>query len=164
MKKILTIVAIAAMSLGVGAIAFAQDAGPQNGAVQTKTMRKPGGVVKLMELFQTQVLESLSLSDDQKKKIADLNTDLDSKMKDIVTQNKGTTGNKNIGAQQRQVLTDYNSSLEDVLGPDLWRQYRMGMLVKMKDARERRQERQQAAEAQTKSDNKDMMGDGGGGN
>jgi hypothetical protein len=43
MKKLLTLVAIATLSLGVGAISLAQDAGPQGGQLQGKKHGGKGG-------------------------------------------------------------------------------------------------------------------------
>jgi len=143
MKKLLTIVMIAALSLTMSAVSMAQDAGPQGGQLQAKKHPAPGAGMRLMEKFQKDVLASLTLTDDQKKQIDDLNKDLADKIKDIIQQNKGTEGNKNIGAQRRIVVNDYNDKLHTILGDDLWRQYREGMLAKMKEARERRKEREQ---------------------
>ncbi len=146
MKKLLTIVLIATLSLSLGAISFAQDAGPQGGQLQKKRGPRPGAGMKLMEKIQKDVLASLALTDDQKKQVEDLNKDLEDKVKDIIQQNKGTTGNKNLGAQRRTVMNDYNEKLHSVLGDDLWRQYREGMLAKMKEFREKRKEREQEQE------------------
>ena len=157
MKKLLTIVAIAAFSLMLCTVSFAQDAGPQGGRLTGKPHPRRAGV-RLMEKFQKDVLASLNLTADQRKKIDDLNTDLASKIKTIIEQNKGTTGNKNVGAQRRQVVMDYNNNLHDILGDDLWRQYREGMLAKMKEAREQRNARLQAQNGQ--QEHKDEM-DGG---
>ena len=160
MKKLLLLIALSSFAFGTAALSFAQDAGPQGGHLQGKRppRRAP---IKVMEQFQKDVLASLDLSADQKSKIDALNKDLDDKIKTIITENKGTTGNKNIGSQRRQVLVAYNDSLKDVLGPDLWRQYREGMLAKMKDAREKRKARQQMLNGQTGQ--KDEMSGGGNG-
>ena len=142
MKKLLTIVLIATFSLSLGAISFAQDAGPQGGQLQKKRGPRPG-VMRLRAKIQSEVLASLDLNADQKKQIDDLNKDIADKFKDIQQQNKGTEGNKNLGAQQRNAMKDYNDKLHTILGDDLWRQYREGMLAKMKEYRERRKEREQ---------------------
>jgi Spy/CpxP family protein refolding chaperone len=142
MKKFVTLLAIAAFSFGVSAISFAQDAGPQGGRIQNKSDRKPGAGVRLMVKFQKDVLDGLNLSDDQKKKIDDLNKSIADQVKAIQDSNKGTEGNKNIGAQRRKVMQDYSKNLQDILTPDQWRSYREQMLTKMKEARERREARQ----------------------
>jgi|SRR5579885_2348379 len=160
MKKFLTLVTIVTLSLGMGAIALAQDAGPQGGQLQTKRTRPPLAGLKLMQRFQEDVLATLTLTDDQKKKIADLNSSTEDQIKQLIEANKGTEGNKNIGSQRRKVLVDYNNSLHDILGPDLWRQYREGMLAKMKEARERRNERELEKEGTPQQ--KDSMTGGGG--
>jgi Spy/CpxP family protein refolding chaperone len=143
MKKFLTIVAIATLSLSFGSVAMAQDAGPQGGQLQAKRHGGMGGGIKMMERIQKDVLASLTLTDDQKSKIVDLNKDLADKIKALMEQNKGTEGNKNLGAQRKTVMKDYNDQMHTILGPDLWKQYREGMLAKMKEAREKRKEHQQ---------------------
>src|SRR3954471_24719028 len=111
MKKLLALVAIATMTLGVAAISFAQDAGPQGGQIQSKRDRKPGAGVRLMVKFQQDVLAGLSLTDEQKTKIEDLNKSLANDVKSIQDNNKGTEGNKNIGSQKRKVMQDYSKNL-----------------------------------------------------
>lgn len=143
MKKLLTIAAIATLSLGLGAISLAQDAGPQGGQLQGKRQAgKAGGGIRMMERIQKDVLSSLTLTDDQKKQIEELNKDLASQVKTLAAQNKETEGNKVQGALRKEIKRKYDNKLQDILGPDLWKQYREGMLAKMKELREKRKEKQ----------------------
>jgi hypothetical protein len=144
MKKLLTIVAIATLSLGLGAISMAQDAGPQGGKLEGKRpgMHRGGGI-KLMEKIQKEVLATLTLSDVQKSKIESLNKDLVEKMKALRQENKGAGAGAASGAKAgpgpkaKEIRRDYENELRSVLGPDNWKKYREGMLEKMKEAREK---------------------------
>ena len=143
MKKLLTIVAIATLALGLGAVSMAQDAGPQGGKLEGKHagMRRGGGI-RMMEKIQKEVLATLSLTDVQKSKIESLNKDLVDKMKALRQENKGAgagaPGAKaGPGPKAKEIRRDYENELRSVLGPDNWKKYREGMLAKMKEAREK---------------------------
>jgi Spy/CpxP family protein refolding chaperone len=141
MKKFLTIVVLTTFALAFSAISFAQDAGPQGGQLQAKRHGGKGGGLKGMLRMQHEVLSELKLTDDQKTKIQSLNKDLADKIKDIQKQNKGTEGNKNLGPQRREIRRDYDEKLHAILGDDLWRDYRNALLQKMKEAREKKDEK-----------------------
>jgi Spy/CpxP family protein refolding chaperone len=94
-----------------------------------------------MERMQQDVLNTLDLTPDQRKQINDLNSDIARKVTALANDNKGTEGNKNVGAQRRLIMRGYDDKLESILTAEQWRRYREGMLAKLKELREKRADR-----------------------
>ena len=143
MKKLLTFATVLVLTLAFSAVSFAQDAGPQGGQLQGKRKMARGGGMGMMAKFQKEVLATLTLTDVQKSKIADMNKDLAEKIKALRKENKGTEGNKGAGAEVKKIRQSYDKELQTVLGPENWKKYREAMLAKMKEAREKRKESQE---------------------
>jgi len=136
MKKLLTIIAIATLTLGLGAIASAQDAGPQGGQIQAKSGHKGMGGWKLMEKIQKDVLSGLKLTDDQTKKIADLNKATEEKIKDMRKADKGSTDKDANKEARKELMKSYNDSFKGILTPDQFKAYHEQMKAKMKEYRD----------------------------
>ena len=143
MQKVITVLAVAVMSFALCATSYGQDAGPAGGRLQRRgrLARNNRTPMRPMERIQQDVLNTLDLAPDQKKQISDLNNDVAQKIAGIAQSNKGTQGNTNVGAQRRNIMRDYDNKLERILTADQWRRYREGMLVKLKELREKRADR-----------------------
>ena len=137
MKKILKLVVIASVVFGVGAIATAQDAGPQGGQIkQNKEHRGGGGGLRLMVKFQKEVLPGLNLTDDQKRKITDLNKSTEEQIKAMRKANKDSGDKKAAADARKDLMKKYNESIRDILTPDQFKSYHEQMKAKMKEYRE----------------------------
>jgi Spy/CpxP family protein refolding chaperone len=141
MKKVITLVAIATMSLGLGAISMAQDAGPQGGQLQGRMHAGQGGPLKVMQKLEKDVLAGLNLSDDQKKAIDDLNKKTMDELKDLRDKAKAAQGDqKHNGVQVRKVMQDRMDGMKSILTPEQYKTYREQMMLKMKEYREQRKQ------------------------
>ena len=136
MKKILKLVAIATLALSIGAIATAQDAGPQGGQIQSKKHGAHMGGLKLIEKFQKEVLAGLNLTSDQQKKIDDLNKATADKIKDLRKSSKDSTDKKALADQRKDLMKSYNESMRSILTPDQFKTYHEQMKAKMQEYRD----------------------------
>ena len=136
MKKILTIVAIATLSLGLGAVSFAQDAGPQGGEMQAKKHGGHAGGLKVIEKIQASILPDLHLDKDQTDKIAALNKSTEDQVKAMRKANKGSTDKAKMQADRKDLMKKYNESLKAILTSDQWKSYHKEMAAKMKELRD----------------------------
>ena len=136
MKKLITIIAIAMLTVGLGAIASAQDAGPQGGQIQVKAGHKGMGGLKLMEKFQQEVLPGLKLTHDQYNKIEDLNKSTEEKIKAMRKADKGSTDKTANMDARKELMKTYNDSMKSILTPDQFKAYHEQMKAKMKEYRD----------------------------
>jgi hypothetical protein len=140
MKKLLTLVIAAVLTLAVGAISYAQDAGPQGGQIESRQHHGGGGGgLKMMMQAQHDVLAGMHLSDDKMKKIDTLNKVTVDEMKAFRKANKGTD-KKDLAEKHKAMMKKYQDSMRDILGSD-WKTYRQKMEAKMKELRDERKDK-----------------------
>jgi len=133
MKKILKLVIVASVVFGIGAVATAQDAGPQNGQMQAKHQGHGMGGIKLIEKFQKDVLSGLKLTDDQMKQIDSLNKSTEEQLKAMRKANKDNGDKKAAADARKDLMKKYNESIKGILTAEQFKTYHQQMKAKMKE-------------------------------
>lgn len=131
MKKFFAIVLAATMTLGLAAVASAQDAGPGSGRLQGK---QRGGGMRVMMKIQKEALDELKLTGVQKKAIADLDKKNAEEMKELMQKAKDT-GKPDRDAMKK-LRQEHMDGLRDILGGEKFRDFRELMMKKMKEYRD----------------------------
>ena len=139
MKKLITLIAIATLTLTFGAFASAQDAGPQGGTMQAKSGHKGMGGLKLIEKIQKDVLPGLKLTHDQYNKIDALNKATEEKVKAMHKANKGSTDKAASQDARKELMKSYSDSMKSILTADQFKTYHEQMRAKMKEYRDAHQ-------------------------
>ncbi len=139
MKKLITLIAIATLTLTFGALASAQDAGPQGGSLESKHHGGHAGGWKVMEKIQKDVLAGMNLTDDQKKKIADLNKSTEEKIKSMRKADKGSNDKAANQEARKELMKGYQDSIKSILTPDQFKTYHEQMRAKMNEYRDAHQ-------------------------
>lgn len=135
MKKFLTLIAIATMALGLGAVSLAQDAGPRAGQLQGKQKgRHGGGGARLMKV-QKEILAKLNLTADQKRKVEELDKKTQADVKELMDSGKQDR------QQMKQIMEEHRAGMAKILTPEQNRRFREMMLDAMKKMKEEREKR-----------------------
>ena len=147
MKKSLKTILVAALFAGATVTAYAQAAGTtgtqtppptKGGAKQGKQGRTAKADPMLMLKRDTEVLEKLSLTDEQKSGVKKLKSETEAKLKELM---KGKTKGDDRGAMRTKVkeaVEAYKKGLEGILTPVQYADYEKGMKALTKKAKDKK--------------------------
>lgn len=136
MKKSLKTLIVAALFAGATVTAFAQAAGtnggqtppPTQGGAKQGKAGKAGKADPMMLLKRdVEVLEKLSLTDEQKSSVKKLKSETETKLKDLM---KGKTKGDDKAALRgklKEAVEGYKKGLQDILTPVQFSDYEKGM-------------------------------------
>ncbi len=141
MKKSIKTLIVAAMFAGATVTAFGQAAGttgsqtppPTNGGAKGGQKGKAGKADPMLMLKRdTEVLEKLSLTDEQKDSVKKLKSETEAKLKELM---KGKTKGDDktaLRGKVKEVVEGYKKGLQDILTPVQFGEYEKGMKALVK--------------------------------